>query len=179
MSSKLLLLALVLSILFNVFFLAGYVQARREAARPTGQVTDVLSSELGLDAQQVALFSELRRSGREETRPYDDSLALVRQEMIDALEDDVAEADQLPELIEREAELQRDRRLLQADRLAEFVGALSPDQRQRLRGRLARGAGRHRMHREMIRRFDTDGDGMLDARERAAAVASASRSPST
>ena len=49
MKPNLVFVALVLSLLFNVFFIAGYARARQAAAR---DVTDVVGRELDLDDQR-------------------------------------------------------------------------------------------------------------------------------
>ncbi len=76
MKQNLLLFAFVLSGLFNVFFVAGYLKARAEAAP---DVIAAVGSELGLDTTQAALFKQLRETGRADAELYEDSITLVRR----------------------------------------------------------------------------------------------------
>lgn len=158
--------ALVLSVLFNVFFVAGYLQARREAAvRAAGRVP----GELDLDATQAALFTELRQGNSADAEVFADSLALVRQELVDELGSGTPDPQRLAGLVERESELVRERSLAEAARLNRFVDALTPEQRRKLMHRLNRSGAFEGRRRRILERFDANGDGTLDERERAAA----------
>ncbi len=168
MKQHLILLALALSGLFNVFFVVGYVQARRAQATAT-DVTGRVADELGLDTAQSALFAELRTRGRQDADVYEGSLALVRQELVDELNRKQLDPDRLQAIVDREAELRRQWRLEEAARLNDFAASLTPSQRDKLMQRMHRATMHERRRHEMLRRFDTDGDGELNNEERMAA----------
>ena len=171
MKSNLILLALALSLVFNFFFVAGYVQSRSRLARQAADtdVTALVASELGLDTAQSALLARLHLQGREDAEVYQDGVALFRQEMLDELNRDQQDAERLHEIVEQESELRRHWRLSAADHFRDFVESLTPQQRQGLRTRISRGAKQRARHEAMLRRFDANGDGRLDAKERATA----------
>ncbi len=167
MKPNLVLLALVLSVLFNVFFIAVYDRARRDAAR---DVNDVVGRELDLDDAQSALFKQLRAAGHDDAEMYRDSITLVRHELVEDLDRMESDPRRLAEIVEREADMRRQWKLADASRLAEFMESLTPEQRRAFRSRVTRARdGGHRERR--IRRFDTNGDGVLDDQERQAAHA--------
>ena len=108
MKQQLIVFALALSGLFNVFFLVGYVQAgRAQASGRAGDVTNVVTGELGLDTAQSALFTELQTRGREDADVYESSLALVRQDFVEALNREQLDPARLQGIVDREAELRR------------------------------------------------------------------------
>ncbi len=167
MKNQLIFLALILSVLFNVFFVVGYVQARR--TRAVGDVTGRVVNELGLDTAQSKLFAELRSRDREDAEVYQDSLTLVRQELVEELNRLESNPQRLVGIIDQEAELHRQRRLAEAGSLNDFVASLTPDQRRKLMKRLSGATMHERRREEMLRRFDADGDGKIDEHERLAA----------
>ena len=167
MKPNLVLLALVLSVLFNVFFIAGYARARRTVAR---DVTDVVGRELDLDDEQIALFSQLRAAGHDDAEMYRDSITLVRHELVEELDRMDSDPRRLAEIVEREADMGRQWKLADASRLAEFMESLTPEQRCELRSRMTQARGGS-LNQRRIRRFDTNGDGVLDDEERQAAHA--------
>lgn len=169
MRRQLVIGALALSVLFNVFFVAGYVKARAQRARAV-EIEDVVARELELDGDQVAVFADLRRTGRQDAEVYQDDLALVREELAEEIDRaDDGDPQRLAEIVEREAELRRQWRLSEVDRLGEFVGALTPEQRRRLAARLKHEGAPEGRRQAMRERFDANGDGVLDDDERAAA----------
>ena len=170
MEQQLIVFALALSGLFNVFFLVGYVQAgRAQASGRAADVTNVVADELGLDTAQSALFTELQTRGREDADVYESSLALVRQDFVEALNREQIDPARLQGIVDRESELRRQWRLAQADRLHDFVGSLTPSQRHKLMQRMHRSTMYERRRQEMLQRFDANDDGELDEQERTAA----------
>ena len=165
MKQNLLLFALVLSILFNVFFVAGYLKARAEAAP---DVTAAVGLELGLSTTQAALFKQLRETGRADAEFYEDSITLVRRELVDQLNSN-HDPDRVAEIVDREADLRRQWRLAEARRFSDFVGSLEPQQRRALLSRMKGAESMHGRHEALVRRFDGNGDGVLDEQERQAA----------
>ncbi len=162
MKHNLLLFAVVLSVLFNVFFVAGYLKARAEAAP---DVPAAVSRELGLNTTQAALFKQLRETGRADAELYEDSITLVRRELVDQLNSD-HDPDRVAEIVDREADLRRQWRLAEAMRFSDFVRSLEPQQRRALFSRMKCAESKHGRHEELVRRFDGNGDGVLDEQER-------------
>ncbi len=170
MKSPLVVLGLALSALFNVFFLAGYVQARRMAAAEVVRASDVterVRGELGLDPAQSALFDDLRHQWREDAEVYRENLALLRQDMVEELDREPRDPARVGDVLEREAELRRQWRFAEAGRFGDFLGALTPEQRRKLMGRLERGGPRR--GGRLMKQFDANRNGVLDPDERAAA----------
>lgn len=168
MMRQLLWLALALSLLFNVFFAAGYLKSRAEAATtdPTGP-TRVVEA-LGLDGAQAAEFSRLQSEMEEDLAGLDGAMAVARQNLLAELDKQSPDLDRLRVIVNQTAELHQQRRAAGAQRLNDFLGMLSPEQRQRLSRQLDRHPQSERVRRR-LRRFDADGDGRLDADERAEA----------
>jgi uncharacterized membrane protein len=167
MKQSLLLFALVLSGLFNVFFVAGYLKARAEAAP---DVTVAVGRELGLDTTQAALFKQLRETGHADAELYKDSITLVRRELVDELNAD-HDPERVAEIVDREADLRRQWRQGEAKRFTDFVGSLEPQQRRALHSRMNHAVSKQERHESLLRRFDANGDGVLDEQERRAARA--------
>jgi len=171
MKRQLIWLILAMSLMFNLFFIAGYMRSQSIAARADSPdaVADLVTRELNLSDSQAAVFTDLRSSLKKAAAEYDDSIALAQQDLVDELARDEPDLDNLRDIIDRQADLHRQRRLAGADRFGEFVSVLSTEQRRNLSGRLGRGPfGKHRQRR-MLDQFDTNKDGKLDEQERAAA----------
>lgn len=164
-------LALALSLLFNVFFAVGYARARAEVrlANDNGNgVTRDVARELQLDDDQKQVFRELRSRIEQERAVLNDSIALAREEL--SMEMQRAEPDpaQLDTISDRIAELHRQRDLVKFQCFREFVDVLSPEQRQRVTRHMHRGpGGRPPWEEKMRKRFDANGDGVLDDDEKA------------
>jgi Ca2+-binding EF-hand superfamily protein len=168
MKSQLILFGLALSLVFNIFCLAGYMRSRSRPAREAvdTDVTKLVAHELGLDSGQSELFARLHSQGREDAEVYQDGVALLRAQMLDELDGDQQGVERLHEIVEEESELRRDWRHSAANHFRDFVESLTPQQRQRLRTRISRADKQRTRHEAMLRRFDADGDGRLDAQER-------------
>ncbi len=165
MKQNLLLFALVLSGLFNVFFVGGYLKARAEMAP---DITVAVGRELGLDTTQAALFRQLRETGHADAELYQDSITLVHRELVDQLDSD-PDPQRVAEIVGREADLRRQWRLAEAMRFSDFVASLEPQQRRMLSARMKHTACHQGRHEALLRRFDANGDGELDEQERQAA----------
>lgn len=180
-------LALALSLLFNVFFAAGYVSTLRklEQAEPATDV-EVVSSELGLTGTQQTHFDALRNEFRSERASHREAMGVLRQLEAQELAVDVPDQATLDEIRARRSELQRGHRAAGRRLFDEFMNTLTPEQRRRIgermrrggerrdrgdrgdrggrRGRGDRGASRD----EVLRNFDSNGDGRLDEAEQLA-----------
>jgi Spy/CpxP family protein refolding chaperone len=137
--------------------------------------------ELELDPAQKEIFEQLRQSMREEEAVLDQAMAGVRGTLAEELQNDEPNIDRLRELIARQGDLMQQRRVGAANRFADFLNVLTPEQtrvmaRHMLRnmprpgegGRDGKG-GPGKLPAEIVRRFDADGDGVLNDSERASA----------
>ncbi len=170
MTRNLIWLVLALSVLFNVFFAVGYVQARAQAAQAAGNGSvRRVADELGLDEGQRAVLAELRSALREESAFYGDAISLARQEIAQELARPEPDLARVGELVSRGAKLEQERSAAQARRFNEFLGVLSPPQCRALGRSLGRWPHRRGGPPPPEQRFDANHDGVLDEQERAAA----------
>ncbi|MHC4414666.1 MAG: Spy/CpxP family protein refolding chaperone [Planctomycetota bacterium] len=170
MKQHLIWLILALSLLFNLFFTVGFMQARAQvrAADSTEDVSHVVTRELNLDDAQAAVFADLRSSMRDDVAVYDDAIALSRQDLVEELGREEPDLGRVRGIVERNADLHQQRRLAGARRFSEFLGILSPQQCRLLSAKV-HGGPRGKGRRFLLKRFDADRDGMLNDEERAAA----------
>jgi hypothetical protein len=170
MSRKSLLIALGLSLLFNVFVLVGFVTKSEAPASSSTSTSDnkpsvsKVASELQLTDDQAKLLAELREDHRQQATVFDESLALVQQGMVAELRKENPDLTKLRSLVEQEAELYRQRRLAGADLYGKFVGKLDPQQRRKLVGRVPHGP-HGPIPRVIMERFDRNHNGRLDPDE--------------
>lgn len=167
MTRNLLLFLLALSVLFNVFFAVGYLQARAEAslAGSPARLEQRVKRELDLDGEQSALFTRLRSGMEEEDALFHQEFAAIQQELTAELARQDPDAERVESILERQDDLRRRRRMAASERFRAFMEVLSPEQRMRFVESMRRERG-HRHHRDRLRRFDENGDGQLDAVER-------------
>ncbi len=168
-SRHLLWFAFSLSLLFNVFFAAGYMRTRAEAGNDSARAVGMVAKELDLDDRQAAAFASLRNATDDVLRP---GIALAQQELLAELDRAQPDAGRIRTIVARQTELIEQQRIAGFDRMCEFVQLLNPEQRRRLSHRLRHGGpygGERRA--EMLKRFDGNGDGELDEAEMAEARA--------
>ena len=169
---------LAISLLFNAFFLTGYLQHRAaepasmpEASTESDQaITEEVTETLGLDETQAEIFAALRREMKDEERAIRDRRMLLRRELIEELTQPNADIDleRVRELVRQESDLHREMKLASISRFHEFIATLGPEQRDRLARRLP-DMDRKRGSRDSLDRFDTDQDGRLSREEMEAA----------
>lgn len=171
MNTKVLMLLLALSVLFNISVLIGFTQTRSQKSdQPASedQVVKEVAGELKLDEKQAKMFAELRGNLHSRGMVFDEGAALVQQDLLAELRKESPDIDQVRQLVARRAELDQQRRLANAELFGEFIGVLTPQQRKALGMRF--GFGGHRPPPlDMLHRFDTNHDGRLDADELKAA----------
>jgi hypothetical protein len=163
----LLALALGMSLLFNVFFAIGFIQARAQRERGDDAAVRLVTEQLRLDEEQEAMYASLRAGMREEADALGGEIELVRAELDQELQRDEPDADRVVAIVQRIAELEGDRRTVGPKCFQDFLTVLDPEQVQRLSRRFPPPRGRHR--RGAMERFDLNHDGQLDDEERAAA----------
>jgi Spy/CpxP family protein refolding chaperone len=191
---RLLVVALAVSLVFNIAVLIGFVQRRaaepgssapESAAQPDSRAQQQrrLARELGLEQWQSVAFEDLQSRQQQLSALFADSVAVIRQDLAAELAKDGPDLDRVRALVDQEAELTRQRRRAGADLYAEFVGVLTPAQRQRLGERFSAPAGpvplpqQHRSAQpqrspvspDLVRRFDRNANGRLDGDEPQAA----------
>ena len=171
MNRSTLIFLLGLSVLFNIFFVAGAMTWRVPAeADEATSVTDV-AQKLGLDEKQTEAFSSMRRQFETESVVIGQQLRRVREMIAEELADDAPDVEQLRNLSTQEASLLAERRNIGVDQFTYFVDMLSPKQRRTLGHRLSdhprgRRVSAQEMEKRAIEKFDANGDGLLDDMER-------------
>lgn len=170
MKHKALLVALGLSLLFNIFVLIGFTQARAEHGtdRRDNRMLERMVGELNLDEAQARAFAELQRTTRMHRSVFDESLALTQHDLMAELRSDSPDLERVRGLVAKRSELERERRMEGAQIYGQFVKVLSPEQRKGLSNRML--PGRQRPGPMMaLRRFDANANGTLEPEELAAA----------
>ena len=160
-----------LSLLFNIFFIAGAMTWRVPAEVNEATRVSRIVTELGLDGQQEEVFKSMQQQFSMESAVIGEQLSRVRQMISAELESDAPDVEELRNLSSQEASLLTDRRTMGVDQFTYFVDMLSPKQRRDLGRRLSgHPRGRHESPRKMeqraIEKFDSNGDGLLDDAER-------------
>jgi len=141
-------LLLALSVLFNAFFLAGYVRARHEAdtrenaeslraaentkAGSREELVNRFADELQLDEAQKQVFTQLHEDLREEMALHRQAFESIRREIVDEMNKPAPDVARVRELMAREAELGQARRVAEAGRFEDFIRVLRPEQAQAL-----------------------------------------------
>ncbi|MBT4768119.1 MAG: periplasmic heavy metal sensor [Phycisphaerae bacterium] len=173
MKIRILIALLALSVIFNIFFVAGAIQKNRPRPKdPVAEITRV-ANELSLDDQQAGRLEELRASYRADTELIRGELHEVRDAIGAEMASDTPDGTALRTLMERESTLIAKRREAAQQHFGHFVDLLTPEQRHHLGRRMhpphVKGQGKDRSDRPpalALEQFDTDGDGELNASER-------------
>lgn len=193
MSRRVLAVMLVVSLVFNLAVLLGFLRSR--ATRPTAPQTGTtlpdersmlarLSRELTLDGPQLESVRALQQRQQQQASVFNDSLVVLRQDLQQELRKPDPDLEHVRTLVDQEADLHRQRRQADAELYGEFVGLLTADQKQRLSDRMGRrdaspggqgrqpaggagtgGAGGPMPSPEAVRRYDRDNDGRLNTEE--------------
>ena len=171
MNRNTLIFVLGLTLLFNIFFVAGAMTWRVPAVTDeTREATDV-ARKLGLDERQKEAFTSMRRQFETESAVIRQQLLRIRDRISEELESDTPDVEQLRHLSAQESSLLAERRNMGVDQFTYFVDMLSPNQRRDL-GRRLSGHPRGRrvspedLEKRAVEKFDTNGDGVLDDAER-------------
>ncbi len=165
MKNRLLLLFLILSLVFNIFFIIGAI--RHQQQRDPLHRIQAVARHLDLEPRQEELLSELRASYRESTSVIQQQIRTVRAQIADALDETNNNDDsRIQDLMARVAMLMTERRAIASSCFERFVDLLNPRQKRQLGRQL------HRLEKDRrdspshtLRRFDADGDGQLNEQE--------------
>ena len=176
MKHRLIAAALFISLLFNAGVLVGYFRRNMEdsSIKQSSREDDTarrLTEILKLTPEQADYFRHLREEQRKKTGNLEERIQLVRTELEMELQNPQPQPDRLAALAEEQAKLEHERRLAGSDFFRKFAEKLTPEQRMRLvhEMRPPDRRGRRRGMERMLRRFDTNHDGVLDEKERSAA----------
>lgn len=165
MKNRLLLLLLILSLVFNIFFILGAI--RHQQNRDPLHRIQAVARHLDLEPRQEELLSELRASYRESTSVIQDQIRTARAQIAEVLDKTHNNDDsQIQDLMARVTMLMTERRDIASSCFERFVDLLNPRQKRQLSRQL------HRLERDRrdspsrtLRRFDADGDGQLNEQE--------------
>ncbi len=138
-----LMLALGLSILFNIFVLIGFVQSKTAAQSQSQSPADTLkqdaaddklleqiTTELKLDPKQAKVLADLRTDHRKQAAEFEEAAATIRQNILNELKNDSPDFEKVRSLLTARAELERDRRVTGVDHFGKFLRELTPQQRR-------------------------------------------------
>lgn len=149
MSVRVLFILLVISLVFNVAVLIGFIKTRSTATpathkpQPQSQPMvpegkpwlDRVARELRLDANQRAAVEGLQKRQQQQNSIFGDSVVVVRQDLQEEVRKAEPDLERVRALVDQEADLVRQRRLAEAELYGEFVGLLTEEQRQHMRDR--------------------------------------------
>ena len=166
MSRMVLTILLLLSLVFNAFFLLGRFSADPVAVADPGER---LAQSLKLTDRQRIRFDELRSTLQADTAAPRARIAELQGNLASVLEEESPDLEDVRSLVEQISFEQAQARSMAADHLGSFLDLLDPDQRRRLGRRM--GAMSHRSRPPTdLSAFDVNNDGRLDETERAEAT---------
>jgi Spy/CpxP family protein refolding chaperone len=133
MIRRLPLYLLMLSITFNVFFAGGFLQAQYAGPKPEArEAVSLVADRLGLSEEQKQAFARLREDMAARGRQTREATAAARQELWSHLSSGTAEPHKIRDLMEFEADQNRQLRLQMLDHVRQFMQTLTPGQRAAL-----------------------------------------------
>ena len=183
MSYRVLAILLVISLVFNVAVLLGFMRSRtRPNLPPPPSPTSLpdersilarMARELNLDSKQMEGVRGLQQQQQQQAMVFNDSLVVLRQDLQAEMRKPEPDLEHVRSLVDQEADLHRQRRQADAELYGEFVGLLTADQKQRLGDRVGRRDGQlgapsrqpPPASPDAVRRYDRDNDGRLNAEE--------------
>ncbi|NQT89538.1 periplasmic heavy metal sensor [bacterium] len=171
--NRLLKIALVVSLAFNIAFLIGYFSAPT-SAKPTelpDHTADLVQRELGLDMDQRKNFLSLHSAAGARAREFYEATALARQELLAESAKPEPDDEKIATLQEELSRLRESNRELHFSQFQKFMETLTPHQRRAVHEKLSFGHRSHgRRHEHFVREFDEDKDGRLNEEERRRAI---------
>jgi Spy/CpxP family protein refolding chaperone len=164
---------LMLSIAFNVTFMGGFFHARTVADSSLPEqadedvVADKVADEMGLSAEQRTKFLSLRHEMEGTLRDLHEAIELAHEEWLAETSKPSPDPEAVAAAQDELTRLQMESRKLRFSSFQQFMGILTPEQRRRASERMGRGMHHHGPGKEdFLRRFDTNGDGVVDDAER-------------
>ena len=173
MTARVSWILLALSGTFNAFFTGGFLYARsssQQVAQADEGRVKLVAERLALTPEQRQSFAQLRREFAAEADRLRQAIALAREERFAELAADRPDRQRIRRINQRLLSLHMDYRELAAAYRQRFVQILTPAQRRAMVELFRRRLDRAAPLRRLRQRFDTDGDGILSPRERAAAA---------
>ena len=168
---------LLISAVFNVAFVAGYLISRRrpEALTTMEKVTDVVATDLDLDKKQRETFLSLYKKSKGESAKLREAIRMTRDSLMAEMGNPSPDQERIQTLQSELHDLHSAYREASLKHYQEFMDTLTPKQRKHVTERVERHEKRHRrgtfhppwMRGKPLERFDADGDGELDEKESA------------
>ena len=158
---------LAVSLVFNLSFSGGFLQAR-SAWPPQAEATETteVARQLDLSEGQRKTFADLRRDWKDGSEPLRQAIDLTRHELWALMEDPATDEQTLQAAKQRLGELHDEFQQLRVEHFRRFMDSLRPQQRSRVIGRFRGRRRADKVHRRVLERFDADGDGVLSPAER-------------
>jgi hypothetical protein len=171
--NRLLKIALIISLSFNITFVIGYFSAP-SSAKPTElpeAAADLVQSELGLDMEQREEFMSLHAEARARTRDLIETMSIVRQQLLAESAEDEPDPEKIAKLQSELDRLRAEHRACHYNLFQKFMDSLTDHQRRTVYEKLRYGRPPHWLrHQRLVREFDKDGDGRLNEEERSQAI---------
>jgi Spy/CpxP family protein refolding chaperone len=171
--NRLLKIALIISLAFNITFVIGYFSAP-SSAKPTElpeAAADLVQSELGLDMEQREKFISLHAEATARTRDLIETMSIVRQQLLAESAEDEPNAEKIAGLQSELDRLRDEHRTYHYNLFQKFMDSLTEHQRRTVYEKLRYGRPPHWLrHQRLVREFDKDGDGRLNEQERGQAI---------
>jgi Spy/CpxP family protein refolding chaperone len=171
--SRLLKIALIISLAFNITFVIGYFSAPSSAKTTElpEAAADLVQSELGLDMEQREQFVSLHAEARARTRDLIETMSIVRQQLLAESAEDEPDTEKIAKLQSELDRLRDEHRMCHQNLFRKFMDSLTDHQRHTVHEKLRYGRPPHWLrHQRLIREFDKDGDGRLNEEERGQAI---------
>ena len=162
---------LAVSLVFNAMFIGGYLHARARAdlIENEDSRSRLVADELQLDDEQLSTLRDLRAEASRQVALTRQRIFLARQDLWSEINSPSPDPDRISSAEERLAELYREISRLGLTGFRTFMETLRPEQRHAVIDRIRTRGMLHPRARRLLRRFDADGNGILDETERAKA----------
>ncbi|MEW6356151.1 MAG: Spy/CpxP family protein refolding chaperone [Planctomycetota bacterium] len=170
---------LLVSLVFNVAFVVGYLVSRStpETLATAEKVTEVVADDLALDPAQREKFAALYKKSQDDGAKLQEAIRMTRESLTAELSSPSPDPERVRTLQGELPELYRAYREASLKHYKEFMETLTPEQRRQAAERIEQQEKHHwrRPHHppwmqgKPLERFDADGDGQLNEEERAKA----------
>jgi hypothetical protein len=171
--NRLLKIALIISLAFNITFVIGYFSAPSSAKTTElpEAAADLVQSELGLDMEQREQFMSLHAEAKARTRDLIETMSIVRQQLLAESAEEEPDTEKIARLQSELDRLRDEHRTCHYNLFQKFMDSLTDHQRRTVYEKLRYGRPPHWLrHQRLVREFDKDGDGRLNEEERGQAI---------